>query len=282
MSSPRARARPVLTAVGALALSLVLSACGSVRTGGSKPTSSSKPPASATSSTTSPSTSSSSTTTTEAPVQPVDGKVTVLDIGDSLGIDLGWGLQWALTDDSSVNLVQDAHGDSGLANTSYYDWPAVLETELQSTHPQVLVVFLGGNDSQNFYQGDQYESFGTPQWRVAYGDRVASMMTEATAAGARVLWVGMPIMGPSSGLSANMATIDSVFRSEAAAHTGVTYLSSWSLFSTPSGQFNGGDTDVAGTEMPLRDPDGVHLADGGEDLLGLTVLNEMKALYKLP
>jgi hypothetical protein len=274
MPSPNAHLSRSLTVLAALSAALTFAACGPIGAGGtpkgnSPQTTGSTPP-----------TTAASTTTTVAPVQAVDGKVTILEVGDSLGIDLGWGMQWALTNDSSVNLVQDAWGDSGLVNTVFYDWPETLESELQSVHPQIVVVFLGANDSQSFYVGNQYESFGTPHWKLAYGDRVASMMTEATSAGARVVWVGMPIMEPTE-LSSNMTVLDSVFQSEAASHSGVTYFSSWDLFETDSGQFNGGTTDVSGSELPLRDGDGIHLATGGEDLLGVAVVHEMEVIYKL-
>ncbi len=223
----------------------------------------------------------STTLSTVSAVHPVNGKVTILEIGDSLGIDLGWGMQWALANDPHVNLVQDAKGDTGLANTGYFNWPAVLESELQQVHPQIVVVFLGGNDPQGFYQGNQLVTYGTPLWRRAYGQRVATMMTEATSAGAQVLWVGMPIMQPRR-FSHEMAMQDAVYRAQAATHAGVTYFSSWKLFATPSGQYNGGTTDVAGSVMPLRDSDGIHLADGGEDLLGLDIVKKMQAIYKLP
>jgi hypothetical protein len=227
------------------------------------------------------STPTTATATTAAPIATSGGKATVLEVGDSLGIDLGWGMQWALTNDGNVTLVQDAKGDSGLSNVGYYDWPSVLQSEVQATHPQVVVVFLGANDWQGFTDNGQVLEPGTPGWTAAYAQRVGTMMSEATSAGARVLWVGMPIMGPSS-FSGEMQTLDGIYQSEAAKHPGATYYSSWSLFSTPSGQFNGGTTDVAGTASPLRDSDGIHLATGGEDLLGSAVVKELKSLYRLP
>ena len=273
MSALSCNGRRVLAAL--VVLPILVAACGAAGAresqsgkhgGGGSPTST-KPPA--------------PTTTTQAAVKPVNGKVTVLEIGDSLGIDLGWGMQWALTNDSSVNLVEDAKGDSGLVNTTFYNWDAQLQAELQANHPQVVVVFLGGNDVQNFYQGNLYVSFGSAPWKQAYGARVGTLMSEATASGARVLWVGMPIMGPAH-FSSEIAQVDAVFQSEAAKHPGVTYFSSWKLFSTPSGQFNAGTTDITGTASLLRDSDGIHLAVGGEDLLGHAVVTEMKAIYRLP
>lgn len=209
------------------------------------------------------------------------GQLTVLEVGDSLGIDLGWGLEWALANDPSVHVVADAKGDSGLVNTAFYDWPAVLESELQSVHPKIVVVFLGANDHQSFYANGVYDAFGSPQWIAQYTSRVDAMMTEATAAGAEVLWVGMPIMQPTS-LNQAMQQVDAIYEHEAATHPHVTYLSSWDLFTTPSGQFNAGSASVNGTLMTLRTPDGVHLAAGGEDLLALAVVKEMRDLYRLP
>lgn len=228
-----------------------------------------------------PSTSSTTTTSTSPAVKPVHGTVTVLEIGDSLGVDLGWGMQWALHGDSKVTLVEDARGDTGLANTGYYDWPLALRTDLAASHPQILVVFLGANDDQDFFVGTRYVAFGSALWEREYGNRVAEMMDEATRAGARVLWVGMPIMR-SATLSAAVMKVDAVYQREARGRPNVTYFSSWKLFSTRKGQFNGGDTDVAGAPSPLRDPDGVHLDLGGEDLLGAAVVKEMRELYKLP
>jgi hypothetical protein len=214
-------------------------------------------------------------------VKPVHGKVTVLEIGDSLGIDLGWGMQWALGSDRKVNLVQDAKGDTGLANTGFYNWPAELRTDIAASHPQIVVIFLGANDHQNFYAGSRYVSFGTKLWQQQYAKRVAAMIDESRRAGARVLWIGMPIM-ESPVLSRAMMMIDAVFKREARGRPGVTFFPSWKLFSTPTGEFNGGTTDISGVASDLRDPDGVHLDTGGEDLLGSAVIKKLRALYKLP
>lgn len=259
------RHRPIVIAI---VLGVLLAGCGGAAANGTN---------------TSSSTTSApvSTSTTLAPVRAVGGKVTVLEVGDSLGIDLGWGMQWALGKDDKVDLVQDARGDTGLANTGFYNWPPELRSDIASSRPQIVVIFLGANDEQNFYVGSRYVSFGTPLWQQEYGSRVAEMMKEATSAGVRVLWVGMPIMR-SPVLSAAMTKVDSVFKHETTGRAGVSYFSTWRLFSTPAGQFNGGTTDAAGTPSPLRDPDGVHLDTGGEDLLGAAVIKELRSLYKLP
>ncbi|MGH9291822.1 MAG: SGNH/GDSL hydrolase family protein [Acidimicrobiales bacterium] len=277
------------------AAALLASACGATgsagqngtltqpRRGSSPPTASrptshpgSTAPARRSGTSTSTSTSTSSTTTTTA---ALSGDATVLEIGDSLGEDLGFGMAWALSTDASVHLIQDAKGDTGLVNEAYYDWPEHLSAELAQYHPEILVVFLGGNDVQNFFDGSTLETVGSPGWDAGYGARVGKMMDEATAAGSRVIWVGMPVMSDPA-FSAHMAAFDAIYQREAAAHEGVTYFSSWPIFSGATGQYVATRV-VNGQSVTLRDPDGIHLDFGGADLLGAAVVKEMDHLYGL-
>ena len=65
------------------------------------------------------------------------------------------------------------------------------------------------------------------------------MRRVATKDGAQVIWVGLPIMGPTSGLSNTaMQAENAVFASEAKVHPGVTYVSSWKLFENAAGQYS--------------------------------------------
>lgn len=224
--------------------------------------------------------SSSATPTSTGPPLP-SGNVTILEVGDSLGVDLGWGLQWALAKDPHVKVVADAKGDTGLVNTAYYNWPAVFRQELSATHPQVVVVFLGANDVQSFYLNGSYVGFGSATWKSVYSERVSTMMDEALAAKARVIWVGEPIM-QSQVFSSSMKLVDAIFKKEAASHPGVVYFSSWPLFTTSTGAFNGGTTTINGIAEPLRAGDGIHLSIGGEDLLASALVRTMKADYRLP
>jgi hypothetical protein len=64
-----------------------------------------------------------------APVMSV-GSCTVLEIGDSLGNDLGWGLARELPSGSSLKLVQLDKSSTGLANAGDYDSPTELPTDL--------------------------------------------------------------------------------------------------------------------------------------------------------
>lgn len=204
--------------------------------------------------------------------------LTILDIGDSIGEDLGLGLADEIGGSPEIHLIQASVGDTGLANLGYYDWLAQLPVLLAKDHPKVVVVMLGGNDGQSFQAGNQVVQFGTPAWHQIYPARVADLMSEATRVGAHVIWVGLPIMGPTSGLSnADIAEENTVFSAQAKLHPGVTFVSSWKLFANSAGQYST-YLELHGGLVEVRDPDEVHIdPPGGTDLIGSYVVAAMEA-----
>jgi hypothetical protein len=73
------------------------------------------------------------------------------------------------------------------------------------------------------------------------------------------------------GRSQAMAALDSIYQGEAAKVANVTYVSSWSVIGTPQGQYTG-YLDVNGQEVNVREPDGVHIAPGGAELISQSVM----------
>ncbi|HEX7104589.1 MAG TPA: DUF459 domain-containing protein [Acidothermaceae bacterium] len=223
----------------------------------------------------------------EAPAPPTRASpsglptpLTVLEIGDSLGEDLGFGLEHVLRDVDGVQLVQAAKGNSGLVQPQYYDWPKHLSQLLGEHRPDVVVVFLGANDVQDFYAGGVLRQFGAVGWEEAYAQRVATMMQEATAAGAKMLWVGMPIM-KSATFSSSMAKLNDIFQAQAMQHPGVTYMPSWNLFTDDAGNYVK-TARIDGEPVTLRTPDGVHITfgpgGGGADVLAAAVVDALSGL----
>lgn len=262
---------------------MLLAACGS----GGGHASTTGPSSSTAPSTTLVQTSTSSTTTTttspmQAPMtQPTSAHpLTILEIGDSLGEDLGFGLgDDVFAEDPYVHIVQDAVGDTGLARPDYYNWPAHLAAELQADHPGAVIVFLGGNDAQSFDQNGQVVELGSSSWHRIYSGRVADVMHECVDAGARVLWVGMPIM-QDPGFASEMEMLNSIYRAEAARTPGVTYVSSWLTLASPSGSFELSVV-VDGETQYLRTPDGVHIANYGDYLLAKSLIAPMQAAWHI-
>ncbi len=204
----------------------------------------------------------------------------IVEIGDSLGEDLGFGLHDVLREVDGVELTQAAKGNSGLVQPQYYDWPTHLSQLLSEDHPDVVVVFLGANDVQDFYDGGVYRQFATAGWSQAYAQRVATVMQEATDAGAKVLWVGMPIM-KSATFSSSMTKLNAIYQEQAALHPGVSYFPSWDLFTDAAGNY-ARVAQVDGESVALRTADGVHITFGtggaGADVLASAVVDALPGL----
>jgi uncharacterized protein len=204
----------------------------------------------------------------------------VLVIGDSLGLDLQYGMSQALGPDPLCHLVQDAVGDTGLTNIAFYNWPLNLGRAIAIYHPRLLVVMLGGNDWQGMEVNIGPVQPGTPVWLANYNARVGALMSEAIAKGVRVLWVGLPIMG-SPTFSHDMATLNAMYAAQARRHPGAWFVPTWKLFSTPSGQY-AESLSIGGTIVQVRDPDGVHIdPPAGTALIGHYIVSKIDAIWHI-
>jgi lysophospholipase L1-like esterase len=205
------------------------------------------------------------------------GRCTVLEIGDSLGEDLSLGLKAVLAPSSGLNLVMLDKVSTGLANSWYYDWPVHLAADLTKYHPQLVVVMLGGNDEQGMVVNGCAVACGSSAWKEAYLADVREIVTEATAAGAYVLWIGLPIMQPVT-YNQGAALLNSLYKLGVTTEADATFVPTWSLFSNPQGQFESAAA-VNGVETTLRASDGIHFSPAGWDVLATYVIREMALVY---
>jgi len=198
----------------------------------------------------------------------------VLSVGDSLGVDFGQTFVDDLASTGVVTAVLDARVDTGLSRPDYFDWQQELESDLARFHPQVVVVFLGANDPQNFVEAGSALSFGTPAWDAAYALRVDAFVKAATASGARVLWVGMPPMSD-PGLTEKMQVLNEIYERQTALYWGASYFPSWPVLSGPGGEFAAYLPDASGSEVQVREPDGTHISPGGAERLSQATIADM-------
>lgn len=204
----------------------------------------------------------------------------VLIVGDSVGTDLG---QYALVDQLGstqvVSATLDGHISTGLTRPDYFNWPAELENDLAHFHPQLTIICIGANDAQNTIVNGQVLVYGTQAWDNMYSSRVGAFISEATSAGSRVFWVGMPPMA-SSQLNAQMQHLDYLYATQVRRHKGATYLSSVPSLGGPGGSYTAFKT-VDGSYEELRTDDGIHLQAAGAQLLGEAVISDMDVVYRL-
>lgn len=203
----------------------------------------------------------------------------VLEIGDSLGEDLGFQLQADLPATGVATIAMDSVGDTGLANAGYYDWTQHLETDIEASHPEIVVIFLGANDGQGFDVNGVPQQFGSPGWISTYTQRVHTMIQECNTAGARVVWVGMPPMQDSA-LNTEMQQLNGIFWKQTLLFHGTMYLPSAPVLA-PDGVFTSSLPNSAGESVVIRTPDGVHLTSPGAELLSRYVINTINARWHL-
>ena len=222
-----------------------------------------------------PTTSTSSTTT--VPTISAIGHCTVLEIGDSLGNDLGWGLARQLGHDHEVHLVQADKSASGLLTPWFYNWPQKEKVLLAQNKPQLVIIMFGANDEQNLKVDGHVLAFGSAPWVTAYTDLITKMATAATNTGAYVLWVGMPIMQP-NGYRQGMVLLNSVFAKVATTVPGMTFLPAWELFANAKGQFEDAAR-VNNIPSLLREADGIHFSYVGENVIATYVTRTIGEVY---
>lgn len=120
----------------------------------------------------------------------------VLIVGDSLIMEgLGPALHRTLRKRTDINVVREGRYSTGLTRADTFNWPDRMR-ELVALHdPDIILVCLGANDSQDILVEGKRHIAGTPSWQTLYRERADRFLAAATARGATVIWLGLPIMG---------------------------------------------------------------------------------------
>jgi lysophospholipase L1-like esterase len=207
-------------------------------------------------------------------------KLRVVVVGDSLASGLGVYLERVMRP-SLVRVSRQGRISTGLARPDYFDWPAALSEIVDNFRPDLVVVMLGENDNQALRDaaGHEQTPVGTFDWPSAYGDRVQDFMRMATSKGARVVWVGLPIVSD-EGRWGIVERQNDVFDSSADVVDNVAYLDTWDMFAAPDGgytaYYRNGDT-----VEQVRESDGLHFNATGYELLARAVLTVAEQEFEL-
>ncbi len=207
------------------------------------------------------------TPTPEAPLRIFVG-------GDSVSQSLAEGLQ-RLASRSLTKFEVASRVSTGLSRPDFYDWPARLARELTEDRPDVIVLMFGANDFQNVaYNGKVFNRF-KQEWTDLYCQRVAQAMRLVSQPGVQIIWVGQPIVREST-LAGGLELLNSVYKAQALLHPAVTFIDTWTLFSTPDGQYA---QSLGG--VSLRSKDGVHMTIPGSNRLATPAWEQIAAAWGL-
>lgn len=206
--------------------------------------------------------------------------------GDSMAQPLGYALQRLVVDDPRVVVTLDFRISTGLVRSDYFDWPERLASTVDAREgppnlpaPEVVVFFVGGNENQNMRVGIQTVLLrGTPEWAEAYGERAAEVMDIAGRGGARVVWVGMPVVRDPD-FNAAAQRMNAAVSAAAENRPWVTFVDIWSMFAGPDGGFAPFLPGADGAPVQMRDEDGVHLSEDGTRRVGAAVFRSIGGVW---
>jgi hypothetical protein len=203
----------------------------------------------------------------------------VLVVGDSLGIDLGWGFTASLDAQANLVVADDSVGSSGLVRNDFYNWPAHLRADIAATHPDIVVTLFGTNDQQSIETAKGIFEPGTSAWDKAYASRVREITSLVHRAGATLVWVGLPRMGPQSvldpQLTSEMISLDQSV--VAPLHWG-TFVNTWPLFTNAKGAYTPYVELSPGVFVLGHQPDGTHLTPDGAIVIDAKAVDALRAM----
>lgn len=211
---------------------------------------------------------------------PQNGPFTILEVGDSLGIDLAEGMSSELASNPKIRLIGRSLVSTGLTSPGFYDWPTHLQGFLNQFHPKLLTVFFGANDTHSIAVSGVSQPIGSAGWKKAYAAEVHKIVSEANTAGAAVLWIGLPVMF--SPIYASMTRIiNSTVQSELSKSMNVVYLDTQSVLANSAGKFAFMQK-VNGVYQYIRANDGIHINTAGHLVLATFVVKKINTIFGLP
>lgn len=195
------------------------------------------------------------------PIALQSGQVAL--VGDSMmAVGLAPVLRRSATRESGARFVRAYRSGTGLGRPDVFNWPAQYPQLIGAARPGLVICAIGANDAQNFQVDRNVYLFGTPAWKQMYAERVRDFAKLLTRDGARVLWIGMPVMRE-SGFSRRMASINVLVKEVLAEFPQVTWIDPNPYIAGSGGTFEQYRQDQRGKLVRLRADDGIHLSEEG-------------------
>ena len=192
----------------------------------------------------------------------------VLAVGDSLMLDLQYGLERVLEPSPDVQI--EGRGALGFGFTvPHWDWEEDVLADysrlVAEVRPDVVVVMVGANEFEgHVLEGEALEP-GSERWSEVLTERAGQALAQWRAAGAAVYWGTTPRMRDARFLTDDLNAIWDI--TTTARGPGVVTLDSMVVLGDASGAYRDRMVDEDGHLVDLRKAHGVHFHEVGADLL---------------
>lgn len=153
---------------------------------------------------------------------------------------------------------------TGLAYPKAFNWPLTIEQQLERNADfSLLAVFLGPNDPWDMPsgRGGKYLRFATPEWEVAYRERIRGIIDSAQRRGVEIIWVAPPSMRRAE-LSRKVDYLSGLYESEVLA-AGELFIAGNQILGYLDGAYSD-YSGVTGQTLKMRAGDGIHFTLAGQ------------------
>jgi uncharacterized protein len=208
-------------------------------------------------------------------------KLRVAVIGDSLSQGLGPAIErWM--NPSVVRVLSLGRQSTGLSREDYFNWEAGMRQIVEEFRPDLVFVLLGSNDAQAQISRDGTSiPVGSVRWLEGYRERAANLLGEATRAGTRVVWVGIPIVKDRRHWDF-YRRVNDIYRETASADPLGTYLDAWTPFEGRDGGYTAFIRNDRGDLVEVRASDGVHFTQVGYSFLAKMAIGAADQAFGMP
>lgn len=221
-----------------------------------------------------------STPTTVAPRTATAGDpLRILAVGDSLMLDLQYGLERVLGRRDDVAIT--GRGALGFGFTvPHWDWDEDVLTDyalsVAEARPEVIVMMIGANEFEGYVIEGEALPPGTERWREVLAERADEAVAHWLAGGGHVYWWTTPAMRDER--FAAVAELNDVWHDTMAAWAPAgSMLDSMEVLGDEAGNYRDEIAEDDGSVVPLRKEHGVHFFEVGADLLAAQLERELVA-----
>lgn len=195
----------------------------------------------------------------------------ILIVGDSMIAGaVGMFLEKRLRKEHGFEVLRAGKSSTGLSRPDFYDWIEVGSKLRESFAPDAVVVMFGGNDGQGLWMGRGAPSKwirypDQEEWTAEYRRRVDAFCDAMTADGAKIFWIGMPVMKPTK-LHERVRHLNRIYRAQMAIRPGAQFVDIWRTLAGPGGEYVD-HLEHQGKRVRVRAHDGVHVSGPGASVL---------------
>ena len=208
-------------------------------------------------------------------------KIQIALVGDSMmAVGLAPVLRRALAKEENVTVIRAYRSGTGLGRPDVFNWMEEYPKMRGIKKPHIIICAIGANDAQGFQIDRTVYAFGTPQWNAVYAERVRNFLNLLGQDGARIIWLGMPVMREPS-FSKRIMTVSTLTKSVVTEYPQVTWLDPNPFLNDAGTSFTQFRFNQKGQMIRLRGEDGIHLSDDGAAYLVPSILSWIQAQQKI-